>query len=279
MKGPSLNEHTRRLEFGGLTCIALLGAEQRPRIALSTLLLAPDGDEAKRPPAECTATVDGAHSCLLVELRDCLVLIDGSLDAAVVRCGLSEAGVHETDVEYVLITHGDTDHIAGLLDEDLALVCPNATYVLHRQLWEAWVSDGRRGDPTPFYDEAQQRIARSLAQRIEGRVALLDGDGEVAPGIRGLGTPGHRPSHLSYELSTPEGRLLHAGDALIAPIFIAQPTRGTAFDTDPELGIRSRLALLKRAAQPKTLTYVPHFPFPGFVRIVEQGEGFACRTP
>lgn len=276
MKGRHLTTHARQLKLNGLTCIALRGSDESPRIPLSSLLLPPEGDEAKRPPSERTAVIDGAHSCLLVGLDGRWILIDGSFDAAIVLAGLSEAGIDGTDVDLVLITHGDTDHIAGLLSDGHTLVYPNATYVLHQQLWDAWTSDGERGDPDPFYEESQRLIARALAEQVAGRVALLDGGGVVAPGVRAIATPGHRPSHLAYELVSAEHRLLHAGDALIAPVFIDDPSRGNAFDSDPELGIRSRLTLLRDAARPQTLTYVPHFPFPGFVRIIEREGRFAC---
>jgi glyoxylase-like metal-dependent hydrolase (beta-lactamase superfamily II) len=239
------------------------------------LLLPPEGDEVKRPPSELEAVIDGAHSCLVVGLDGRWVLIDGSLDATVVFTGLREIDVDRADIDLVLITHGDTDHIGGLLNEDRTLVYPNATYVLHPQLWEAWTSDGERGDPDPFYEERQRQIARLLAEQIERSVLLREGHGEIAPGVRAIASPGHRPSHLAYELVSGERRLLHVGDALIAPVFVDEPSRGNAFDSDPALGIRSRIALLREAARPQTLTYVPHFPFPGFARITEREDRFA----
>lgn len=108
-----------------------------------------------------------------------------------------------------------------------------------------------------------------------GRVTPLDEDAQVAPGIRAFASPGHRPSHLSYELATGKHRLLDAGDAMIAPVLVEHPTRGNAFDSDPAEGVRSRLALLRRAARPDTTTYVAHFPFPGFLRIVEHETRFS----
>jgi len=270
-----LIQHVYRLEHGALDCFALRGSQEDPRIELRNLLLPPEGDEAKRPPSEREAVIGGAHSCLVVGVDGRWVLIDGSLDATVVLTGLREIDVDRIDIDLVLITHGDTDHIGGLLDEDRTPVYPNATYVLHPRLWEAWTSDGERGDPNPFYEERQRQIARALAEHIDGSVLLSEGHGEVAPGIRTIATPGHRPSHLTYELASGEQRLLHAGDALIAPVFIDEPSRGNAFDSDPALGVRSRFALLREAAQPQTLTYVPHFPFPGFVRITERESRFA----
>lgn len=269
-----MSRRTHRLKHGEITCFAIRGADDSPTLPLVNLLLPPDGDEAKRPAWEKTAVVLGAHSCLLLEMAERHILIDGGFDPEVVRTGLREAGVGEIDVDLVLITHGDTDHIAGLVDAEHRLIYPNAEFVLHRELWEAWISDGKRGDPNPFYEERQRVIAQALTEQIPDRVALLDGDREVAAGIRAIASPGHRPSHMAYELAVGDACLLNVGDAMIAPVLVEQPTRGNAFDADPELGVRSRLALLERAAQPRTLTYVPHFPWPGFIRVIKEGERY-----
>jgi len=273
-----MSQNIHRLEFGNFTCFALRGANDNPTLPLANLLLPPDGDENKRPAEEKTTVVRGTHSCLFVEMAGRRILIDGGFESAVVRAGLHEAGVAEADIDLVLITHGDTDHIAGLVDDDLRLIYSNAKFVLHRDLWEAWISDGERGDPDPFYEERQRDIARALAEEIATRITLIDGDTEISPGIRTLASPGHRPSHLAYELAVSDHRLLDVGDAMIAPVLLEQPARGNAFDSDPELGIQSRQALLERAAQPGTLTYIPHFPWPGFVAITEHGGQYEWRS-
>ncbi len=267
------------LDVGDIACVALRAAEHSPTIGLIDLLTPPDGDETKRPISERTTSIQGTHSCLLVRTDRHTVLIDGGLSAATVRSALHDVDVIEGDIDLVLITHGDTDHIAGLLDDRRDLVYADARYVLARGLWEAWISDGTRGDPDPFYEEEQRTIARALAERIDERALLLDGDTEIEPGIHAIAAPGHRPSHVAYELTSGEDRLLHVGDAFIAPILVEASSRGNAFDTDPDLGIRSRLALLRRAARPRTITYVPHFPFPGLVRIVERNGAFSCEAP
>ncbi|MFC2079475.1 MBL fold metallo-hydrolase [Candidatus Bipolaricaulota bacterium] len=269
----------RRYDFGRITCYALSGAKESPTLALADLLLPPDGDEAKRLPAEKTAVLEGAHSCLLVEIADRRILIDGSLNAAVVRASIAEIGLDEPGIDLVLITHGDTDHIAGLVDGQHDLIYQDAGYVVPRGLWDAWVTDGKRGDANPFYSDEQRAIAQALASQIENRVLLLDGDAEIEPGIRAIAAPGHRPSHMAYELTDGEHRLLHVGDALIATILVDQPLRGNAFDSDPEQGIQSRLKLLEQAALPHTLTYVPHFPFPGFARIERHKGRFTYSQP
>jgi len=267
-------QSAHRTEHGRLVCHALRGAHGSPMLAVSDLLLPPNGDESARTPDEATTTIRGSHSCLLVELRGQRILIDGSLDSVIVRAGLHEIGIAEHEIDVVLITHGDTDHIAGLVDTERQLVYAHAAYVLHRSLWEAWTSGGERGDPDPYYEEAQRAVALALSAQIADRVTLIDADSVIAPGVRALNAPGHRPSHIAYEVSDETCSLLDVGDAAIAPVLVEQHGRGNAFDSDPVEGIRSRQRLLERASSPQTLTFIPHFPWPGFVRISKQGDRF-----
>lgn len=44
---------------------------------------------------------------------------------------------------------------------------------------------------------------------------LLDGEAEVAPGLRLVPTPGHAPGHQSLVVETPEGTVLVAGQAIL----------------------------------------------------------------
>jgi len=269
---------THRMEHGSIVCTALRAAEGAPRLRVSGLLVPPNGVEADRPAEEHTTWIEGTHSCLLVRIGDRLVLIDGGLEADIVLTGLQHAGVAPESVDLVLITHGDTDHIAGLVDGAHRSIYTGAVHVLHRSLWEAWTSDGTRGDPDPFYDDVQRAVAAALTDQIAARVQLVDGDEEIAPAIRSLATPGHRPSHLAYELTVEDTTLLHVGDAMIAPALLEQHTRGNGFDADPQMGIRSRRILLERACNSGALVYVPHFPWPGFIRVSRQASGYRWQS-
>ena len=54
----------------------------------------------------------------------------------------------------------------------------------------------------------------SWIDRPELRYELLDGETEVAPGIRLLPTPGHTPGHQSLVVATDEGTVVVAGQAV-----------------------------------------------------------------
>ncbi|MGZ5353447.1 MAG: N-acyl homoserine lactonase family protein, partial [Actinomycetota bacterium] len=61
----------------------------------------------------------------------------------------------------------------------------------------------------PDYTVAEWVDAPGLAYE------LLDGEVEVAPGLRLIPTPGHAPGHQSLVVETPEGTVLIAGQAIL----------------------------------------------------------------
>lgn len=71
----------------------------------------------------------------------------------------------------------------------------------------------------------------------------------------------HAPGHTSTVLSSGEERLIVLGDALHCPAQLTEAAAGEFFyDVDPDLGVRTRQALLQEAEQPGTSLLPCHFP-------------------
>ncbi len=148
-----------------------------------------------------------AMRCLLVEHPGGLVLVDtgaGNKDDAKFRSiygientgvsgptqledALREAGYAPADVKLVINTHLHFDHAGGNTSTG-GLSFPGATYVVQRGELE-------------FARRTNERTRASyLPPNFEpiteaGRWRLLEGDGEVVPGISVRVTPGHVPWH------------------------------------------------------------------------------------
>jgi N-acyl homoserine lactone hydrolase len=70
-------------------------------------------------------------------------------------------------------------------------------------------------------------------------LVLLDGEGELEPGLRYLAVPGHTPGCLALDLDTADkGRVVIAGDAIKFPRELMTHRVDLAFDT-PEHAARS----------------------------------------
>ncbi len=115
---------------------------------------------------------------------------------------LSKHGVKPEDVGFLIHTHVHMDH-AG---QDHLL--PDARILLQRK--ELQNAAAPNFFPVPFYDRVN--VAR-LVGELWGRVDLLDGPGEILPGVRAVLAPGHTPAHQMLYVETTGGTVIIAGDS------------------------------------------------------------------
>lgn len=138
----------------------------------------------------------------------------------VLEAALKAHGLAMADIDRVILTHQDIDHIGNLP----ALAAGRATVLAHRL--EAPFIDGRER-LLKFSPERMQKMLERMpeAARVQfqklmsdpphAQVDVLLEDGEELPlygGIKVIHTPGHTPGHIS--LYFPKHRVLISGDAM-----------------------------------------------------------------
>jgi len=263
MTGPRdpLEDRIHLFAHGGVEGAVLKILDNEP-LPLNDLL-----DDAHRLPED--QTLPFAYTCCYIRHHGRHVMVDGGIDGDEVAAQLVFLDVRPQDVDLVLITHVDRDHVAGLILQigDGELTYPNARYAIDAGLWRLLHEDGT-------YDELPkhlQRLFRALVARLEDRVILCDAETEVANGITFVPCPGHRPGHAAYELDsnsgTAAGPILHVGDAFLHPLFLEHPDWPLAGDTNPDQAVESRRTLIERIAKTNALVIGTHFPWPGIGRI------------
>ena len=135
--------------------------------------------------------VDGPANVYLVDDGE-LTLIDGGIpkDARQIREGIRALGHAVADVDRVLLTHYDYDHVGALASLGLSAPIyagePDATYVT--------------GAVKPSLTNK-----KGLLQRLAGRfldhpnlISLPVTDGEEIGGFQAYHTPGHTAGHMVY---------------------------------------------------------------------------------
>jgi glyoxylase-like metal-dependent hydrolase (beta-lactamase superfamily II) len=120
---------------------------------------------------------------------------DQTLEANLARHGL-EPG----DVGLLVFTHLHLDH-TGVADR-----LPNARLLIQRT--ELQYSAAPLF-PAVFYDRID--IAK-LVNPLWSQIELLDGDTEIAPGVRTVLTGGHSPGHQMVYVDVPSGQAIIVGD-------------------------------------------------------------------
>ncbi|GAA4515338.1 MBL fold metallo-hydrolase [Nonomuraea ferruginea] len=225
----------------------------------------PMGEAIRRPLAE---TFPGAdlpeepwilhfHCYLLRDRADRLTLVDtgiGGTDSPASSWApvpgslageLAAAGVAPADVGTVILTHLHSDHASGAV-ADGRPVFENARYVLQDAELEA----------------AGGAMLRQVIDVIKGQLQVVDGDAEVAPGVRVHLTPGHTPGHQIVRL----GDLAMTGDLVLHPAQLADPAVRYVYDDDQERAAATRAEVLAGLRAERALLATAHFEEP-FVRL------------
>ena len=251
-----------RIVHEDLTCyVYRVAADQRDR-SLNDLLF-----ESDRLSVDQRITF-GFQSAV-VRRADDVILLDAGLDAVATTDELSQIGLHPADIDIVLISHQDFDHVGGLVTSAEELTFPAAQHVLPESLWTS-MGDERFLAALPESDAACLRtLRRRLAHPLRP-----SRDGFVLPGIEILFTPGHRKGgHAAYEISTESAPLLYVADAILHPAFVDVHSGPFLGDEQPDAGAASRRRLIERAVATSALVFSAHAPYPGLGRIGRQARG------
>jgi glyoxylase-like metal-dependent hydrolase (beta-lactamase superfamily II) len=108
--------------------------------------------------------------------------------------------------------------------------------------------------------------------RKAGVLDLVSEETEVLPGVRLIAAPGHTPGHAAIEVSSDGETALWLADALLHELNFARPELLSVTDVDPELTVRTRGALLERAAAEGALVGGFHLPRVG--RVQAAGDAY-----
>jgi glyoxylase-like metal-dependent hydrolase (beta-lactamase superfamily II) len=164
--------------------------------------------------------------------------------------GLLPLAVDRDSVDVVVLTHLHVDHIGWATVEGEPYF-RYARYVVAAEECEAF------GDRVGVLDG-------------HGVLAVVDGECEVAPGVRLLPTPGHTPGHVSVLI---DDSTLVLGDVAVHPCQFLDPDARYAYEVDSEVAARTRRKLLERVAGARTVVAAGHFPSP-FGRVRRAANGF-----
>ena len=238
----------------------------------------------KRIPADARNRIPLALRCLLVETPDTLVLIDngvGNKESAKfhdiygienasaegrptrLEDALAAAGFSADDVGMVIDSHLHFDHAGGNTVRDaegvVRLAFPRARYIAQQGEFEYAHSQNERIRASYLPDNFDPVAAA-------GRLALVQGEQEVLPGIRLLPTPGHTPHHQSILLESGGERACFLAD--VVPTAAHLPLAWImGYDVEPLVTLESKRWLLERARREDWLLIFEHDPSTAWGRL------------
>lgn len=221
-------------------------------------------------------------NCLLVRTGDELILVDSGNGP---KLSEKERGIFDVDegnpllenlarrgvapeaVTMVLFTHLHMDHAGGasrVAGDEVVPAFPRARFVVQRQEWEDALHN-RSHMRTSYRMENLQPLQDS------GRLRLLDGDTEVAPGVRVHVTGGHTRAHQCVLLEQDGEIVLYVADICPTPAHF-HPPYNMAYDMEPYETMLAKADLLRRAARDGWILVFDHEPEQKVVRVRQEGE-------
>ena len=172
----------------------------------------PEVDNPKDRPASLFIHVNP----FLVETDTDLLLLDAGLGFKAddgelwLHKHIRSAGFNPEDVTQVLMSHLHYDHSGGLVierDGRLAPSFPKARHVIQQHEWEFALS----GKSSSYHKE----IFEALQNTVD--LKLVDGSGELQPGISYELSGGHCPYHQVFWIEDQTDKCFFGGDELPEP--------------------------------------------------------------
>jgi glyoxylase-like metal-dependent hydrolase (beta-lactamase superfamily II) len=272
-----MNAKVHPFKLGRFECLII--QDQTATMPLANLVANAGSEQVEQVALELGLSAEGitlGYNCLLVRTGKQNVLIDTGYgrclpgrEGALLQ-GLQAAGLEAEQIDRIVITHADRDHIGGIVDEQGGFVYPNAGYVLWRGAWDFWQNEDN-------YQEWPPEIVafiRGTILALEPRMTPVDAGEEFLPGFRLLPAIGHRHDHVVLKIVSQDEQLLHLADAAIHPIFIEHGDWASTFDSLPDEALATRQRLLDRAASEGSLLFGAHFPFPGLGHVRQAKKGW-----
>jgi glyoxylase-like metal-dependent hydrolase (beta-lactamase superfamily II) len=228
---------------------------------------------------QSTDAVRVEQNCLLLETGGKRALFDNGLgseklygpDSGQLLASLADAGVDPPSIDAMVLTHAHSDHCWGTMGDDGTPNFPNATIYISQAEMAFWESN-------PPGERRERSIAgvRKHLLPLRDRLRFIRDGEEFLPGVQAWHTPGHTPGHMAFLFAG--GWCLSGDVAFHDPLSYAFPEAASAYDTDPQQGVSTRLRVLARLADERMQVVGYHNAWPGLGRIERAGSTYRFVT-
>ncbi|MBW6521235.1 MAG: MBL fold metallo-hydrolase [Desulfoarculaceae bacterium] len=181
---------------------------------------------------------------------------------------LALLGISRYDIDLVILTHGDFDHVGGVVmvgeEGREEVTFPEATHLIQEREWPDVVSPGRRAQES-YWPINFKELQRS------GQVQLVEGTHQVCPEVRVRHTGGHTQGHQLIEISSQGETTVHLGD-LFPTHAHSNPLWVMAYDNFPLEVIACKERYFAEYRQRDAWFTFYHDPLVRACRLGEKGE-------
>jgi glyoxylase-like metal-dependent hydrolase (beta-lactamase superfamily II) len=241
----------------------------------------------RRIPADDLNRIPLALRCLLIEAPDALVLVDTGIgnkesekfrrmyavenagDPTRLEDSIRAAGFQPDEIDRVVLTHLHFDHAGGgtvrRADESIEPSFPGAEYIVQRRELEFAADPNERTRASYLPDNIEPITHAGLWRTIEG-------EGEVAVGVRVVPTPGHTPWHQSVLIESRGEVACFLADLCPTSAHVPLPWI-MGYDLEPLVTLESKREMWRRAQEGDWLLIFEHDPVVAWGRLDSDGKG------
>jgi hypothetical protein len=162
------------------------------------------------------------YNYLLITTGEHRVLIDSGSGTDKFLQTMRSAGVEPEDIDTLVITHADSDHIGGVVDARGQFVFVNARHLILREAWDLYTSETFLEHSKGYWAD----FARDVVPLLNEHVEVIEPEEEILPGIRVIDAPGHREGHFALHIYSKDKSLLRRSSTHI-PKSRRKPGRGS----------------------------------------------------
>ncbi|MGZ4481913.1 MAG: MBL fold metallo-hydrolase [Gaiellales bacterium] len=181
---------------------------------------------------------------------------------------LAAAGCDASRIDLIVLTHLDFDHCGGVLTGRwpgvLRPAFPGVPVLVPAAALEG-----------PELSEYETAAACVAVLREAGLIEPCADGAEPAPQLWLRAAPGHRSGHSCLQVGDGPGMLLHLADVVHHPLHVEHAEWDAAFDSLPDLALRTRRGWLEHASQSAATVVASHLPGAGRIRRGEEGLRWA----
>ncbi len=236
-------------------------------------------------PADGDNTIPLCNDPLLLKTDNDLVIVDTGLGnrlderiRKIYKIGrswqllddLEKLGFNREDITRVVLTHCDFDHAGGITMAGAGgreeLTFPGAVHYIREKEWQ----DVNKPHPRALSTYFPENFLL-LAQK--GKLRLLQGDGEISPGVTVRHTGGHTRGHQMVEIESQGNLGVHLGD-LYPTHAHSNPLWIMAYDNYPLEVIDCKLKLFSKYMRRDSYFIFYHDPF---VRACKLADDFSIK--
>lgn len=194
--------------------------------------------------------------------------------AGKLAANMTAAGIDPKSISTIVVTHFHPDHIFGLMAKDTNVqIYPDAEIIVPKAEYAFWTDTGVFAK----LPEARHGLAKRIQATLPAwkNVRQVDGEMEVAPGVRALPAFGHTAGHTTFVVKGAKPLMVLGDLTNIPALFARNPGWHAQFDGDAALAEANRLKLLDRAVADQAIVTGYHYGMPGAGTFAKDGTGYA----